>query len=237
MESKKNTKVNSRISNLENRLQKMSVNPQPRKRNKRQRSRQVNIPAGFGSLSSNRARISGSDKNGFIAENKEFWYLVQGGIAGTNPPTFNVQNTNFNAVSFPGWIKGLAKNFERYDLLKCTLHYRTSVGTTTEAAITLAIDWDPEAVPPKTAAQVYVKDPIKRSAVWKDFDLPLPTNKLQGYKDMFLGDTTTASDSRLLTCFQAITLTTYPPPTVPSRTFGEVWISYKIRFRGHVLPT
>lgn len=243
----------SRLTNLEGRIKNLGISHQPvtprgggrgRRRGRGQRNNNypnrnyVNntTPAAF-NRSMGRAPTQSARNGESIIEHTEYWFDAVSGASTSE----DIITKTFGGDNFPNWLSSVAKNYERYDILNCSVHYRTSRGTNSGGVATLAVDWDPSAVAATTKNQVYVKNPIRRAPIWKDFDLHLQGNKLQAYKDMFVkpetattSASTTVSVQRGSSAFQLVCYLSHDTVTAATR-YGEVWISYRIRLKGAVM--
>lgn len=155
--------------------------------------------------------------------------------------TVNVTES-FGAYTFhPGQSKLLhldnfAKIYERYRIFSCTVHYRTLVGTTTNGAVTYGIDWDfkygTDDKKPSSMAEITLKAPSRRSAIWQEFNMPLPANMLMDRKiKPVLSDSTDQKDNINDSSFCLLVGMSYDSAAA-AKSLGEVWITYDVEFIG-----
>lgn len=130
------------------------------------------------------------------------------------------------------WLKGLAKNFDRYRWLSAVVEYKPAVGTTTTGLMAFGPDWNSgTSTTTYTREEVLAATPLSEAPVWQQQSLPLPKARLMSRKDYRIStkdDTTWDDDSAfdVMPCF-IMWATTGAKSIV-----GELWVSYTVELIG-----
>jgi len=217
MPPKKKQKVKTSAVALASMFERLSL------KRKRVRNKPSSVPAGYTGLSSSPNQGSTRIKN------NEYWSDC---VLAVDPA-----HESFGSCSFlPGksglqHLDNLAKVFERYILHSATVHFRTRVGTSKDGAIICGIDWDGSSVLPSKLRDVAVKSPSKRSAIWNQFDMPLPSNQLMAIKIRPTASSSVVPSAYSNTAFDLVWAIMHEA-SKSARTWGEIWLTYDVTFQG-----
>lgn len=121
----------------------------------------------------------------------------------------------------PAQLGALAKVYDRYIINSLSLHYHPSCGTTTNGALTIAVDWDPNDTGP-TLSKCKAMWPQIRTPVWQTASLKLPAKRLMDKKQIH-------TDMKQPFAIQ-IAMAKVPATAVA--TVGELYLRYDITFLG-----
>jgi len=189
------------------------------------------VPAGFTGTMGPRSgpKYQSLPAGGLSFRHTEFWDTLKTTANSTESFSMKKFHPGQSGIAH---LDSLAKVYERFKLTQCTLHYRTLVGTSTNGAITLAVDWDIIPDAPTSHSEVSVKNPSRRSAIWQEFNLVLPSPQLMDrkIKPTYSDKTDTKLDLDD-SSFAFVTALTYDSQATV-RSLGEIWVSYHIELLG-----
>ncbi len=122
----------------------------------------------------------------------------------------------------------IAATFDRYVVHSVSLSWRTSVGTQKDGAYVIGIEWDASKTAPKYAdAQALV--PRIRSAIWKEEQMVLPSDRLMSRRFYSTGFDDAATKNPDCTAFAAILAV---KGVASAGNVGDVWIRYDVSLMG-----
>lgn len=242
MPNRSNAGLRSLVSRLTSELDKLEVRPQQRRngmpsgnpgrgRRRGRRGRSNNsgpgnsqIPGAKPMPTQRNPRIKSGNPGVLHVSHTEYWGVVD--LNGTSAD--KVVEFNFMPMgSGLAHLDTLAKIYERYVVTAATVHYRPSVGTTKDGALTLGAEWD-AAHAPNSLKAINVCQPNKQCAVWQACDMRLPRERLMQQK--FLKCTGVKSyDSTAFTVVAGSQAQALMP--------GTIWLTYTVRFEGPRLAT
>jgi hypothetical protein len=155
----------------------------------------------------------------------EFWGAVQTPTSSgnvTDKLTFKMGATGMKFLDIQG------KCWDRATIHSVTIHWRTSVGTSADGSLVLGCEWDIGSTHPSDFAGVSILSPNRRSAVWQEFDVPVPSVKLmtRKYYECVAANGTAASEEN--TAFQLF----YSVRGTANKPYGDIWCTYNITFEG-----
>lgn len=132
-------------------------------------------------------------------------------------------DTTNTTTQFP-FLSVLSVNFERFRFLNLSLHYVSSVGSTTDGTIAYGVDWNSTTKAP-TLANTVAQTPSCQHAVWVDTtSRPMHCNRalLQSKPWYDTDDVKTDRPGTLLVYASGS----------PNKTMGTIWARYTVQLAG-----
>lgn len=211
-------------------LQKLAISPQlnragqPKRRRRRRPRARGSLPGGNPGVVRGQGTIGSAMLGAFPMAHCEFWgtlALDKGAATGVVTFPFVPGKSGIPVLDKLGAV------FERYQVHSCTLHWRTTSGTTRNGAVVVGVDWDPKDSP-GNFQQVAALAPNCRGAVWSEFNLPLPPSKLMSRTWLMTGSGTTDRDEAAF----AVSVAVQADATTVATTYGDLWVTYKVTLQG-----
>jgi hypothetical protein len=216
-------------------------NPPRRRRNRRPNrnnggglSGPRSVPGGFNGPMGNvrNPKISSTPAGATRLRHTEYWTTLKTVVNATDAFSATVLHPGQSGLSH---LDNFAKIYERYRIHSCTAHYRTLVGTTTNGAVVFGVDWDFKyfgTTAPTSMAEITVKAPSRRSAIWQEFNMPLPSNQLMDRKiKPVLSESTEVGDYISDSVCSLLVGMSFDSDSAV-KSLGEVWLTYDIEFLG-----
>jgi hypothetical protein len=211
-------------------IKKSEGNTKSTKRRTRGGTKSGNIPAGISTFTAGRPIFQNGSTGGLRLKHMERWLDVSNA-------TSNVSSV-VSGIFVPGTsgipvLDSIAKTFDRYRISSICIHFRTSLGTTNNGSIVLGVDWNADNNPPAFPEGIESFYPNIRGPVWKDLDLPIPSDRLMS-RTFYKIPTGTLQGVVLFDCapFQ------FHAGIECEATYqiGEIWVSYDVTFDGPQVP-
>lgn len=210
-------------------LTKMTVSPKgatntrtnKRRRNRRPRAGQNNVPAGFTRApnASGATTTRGGVDGEILVSRTELLCLIEHKGSVTSGKESLTPDSN----TMP-WLAKLVVAFDRIEWLSASLCWKPFVGTQTSGSIAFGVDWNSAVSDSITRGKVQSCTPVYETPVWQSGNLTLPRKMLMSRKFYSLG-TGEPTDKQPGVLVWALAGTT-------ASQLGEIWITYKVRLSG-----
>jgi hypothetical protein len=185
----------------------------------------LSVPAGYSGLTSNSPRIRNGDAGSIRINHQEYFAEMKTSATSGDLITHVDFIIGGGTLSF---LDTLGKSFERYKIHSCTILYRTSVGTNSDGAVWLGIDWDINRAKISATKDVAVLSPNRRAAVWQEFEMPIPSHKLMTRQYYICEPKKPDNPTEENTAF----ILYYACKGVKDKAYGDLWVHYDITLEG-----